>query len=425
MAQTVKLGSTACTPAPAPASEPEPAVLPASPGSRYEALLSAGFPWLRFPVGLEVQYLRDEAERREKVLRAGTLFAFVLTLFLLLPDWMMVPDMFDAALRLRLLAYALPTAVWLLVFDRMPAGWREWFAVVMSSVSAGIIAWLSVHSTDELAPAYFVALAMILLFNGGVTRLRFWTALIADLVVLLVFAFSLTWLQPLPVVMMSAVALVLVSTMLFCLYGAYWLEHEERTNWLMLQHEHMLLAEIELGNKRLDQLSRHDALTGLANRRHVDEFLQEVWDRARHAGDEVAVLMMDIDHFKAFNDHYGHLEGDACLHDVAQTIGARLRQPGDMVGRFGGEEFIAVLNQTTLDTATVTAERVRAGVRDLARAHAASTTDSFVTLSIGAASVHPGRHERSPERLLALADQALYKAKSAGRNRVAALSDKG
>ena len=423
MSQAVKLDPTACSPA--PTSDPDAGLVPPSPGSRYEIVLSRGFPLLRFPGDLERQYQRDEEVSRRDMMRLGGMLALLLTIGLLIPDWLMVPDTMDTAWRLRLLVYSPPTLLWLMMFDRIRGVWREWFGVVMSSVSAWIVAWLCLHSDDELAPAYFVALAMILLFNSGVTRMRFWNALAADLVILLVYAVSLTQLATVPLVLMTAIALVLVSTATFCLYSAYCHEREGRTNWLMLQHEHLLLAEVEQGNRRLDQLSRHDALTDLANRRHVDEFLQQVWDRARHDGDEVAVLMMDIDHFKSYNDHYGHPEGDACLRDVAQTIEAHLRQPGDLVGRFGGEEFIAVLSRTPLGKAIIAGERVREGVRAMNRVHAASATDAIVTVSIGAASVRPGRHERSPERLLALADQALYHAKSGGRDRVAALSDQG
>jgi diguanylate cyclase (GGDEF)-like protein len=219
--------------------------------------------------------------------------------------------------------------------------------------------------------------------------------------------------------------LVLVSTTLFTLFGSYWLEHDERTNWLMLQQEHGLLNELQQGNRRLDEISRHDPLTGLANRRYVDEFLQQVWDRARVSGDEVALLMMDIDHFKAFNDHYGHPEGDACLKDVADAVGLQLRKQGDLVGRFGGEEFIAVLNKTNLPMAWTAAERVRAGVLQLAREHAASPTAAHVTLSIGVASLCPDAGDDSPARLIALADAALYQAKSGGRNQVSVSLDQG
>src|SRR5690606_178161 len=170
-------------------------------------------------------------------------------------------------------------------------------------------------------------------------------------------------------------------TAAFGLAGCYGLEHEERTNWLMLRHEQRLLAEIEHGNQRLEALSRHDVLTGLANRRHVDEFLQQVWDRARHEGGTVSVLMMDIDHFKAFNDHHGHPEGDACLHKVAQAMVAHLRRPGDLVGRFGGEEFIVVLAGASLETAVAAAERVREGVRRMGHPHGASSTADVVTVS--------------------------------------------
>lgn len=423
MAHTVKLTPSAY----APLSEQETGdgeVL-ALPRSPYDAVLQEGFPWLRFPGELEAQYQRDEAARRNQLLRIGMALAMFLTVGLLLPDWLMVPDMFEQALGLRLLAYVLPMAIWLTLYERMSMRWREWSTVVGTSVSGCIVVWLCVHSTDELAQPYLVSLAMILLFNSGVTRIRFGPAVVADAMILLLFAIGVSQLQVVNGVLMVAITLILLSTAVFGLYGSYWLEHEERTNWLLHQHEQLLLGELEQGNQRLDELSRHDALTGLANRRHVDAFLQQVWERARHDGAEVAVLMVDIDHFKAFNDHHGHPEGDACLHDVAQTMADHLRLPGDLLGRFGGEEFIAVLGRATPETAAAAAERLRTGVRQMARRHGASPTADIVTVSIGAACVRPQPQERGPERLLALADQALYKAKLGGRDRVVALTDQG
>lgn len=423
MAHTVKLTPPAY--APVPELEPGEGELLALPRSPYDAVLQDGFPMLRFPGELEVQYQRDEATQRNQLLRNGMALAMFLTVGLLLPDWLMVPDMFEEALGLRLLAYVLPLAIWLMCYERMSMRWREWGAVVGSSVSAGIVVWLCVHSQDEMAQPYFVSLAMIVLFNSGVTRIRFWPAMVADAVILLLFAIGVSQLHAINGVLLVAITLILLSTAVFGLYGSYWLEHEERTNWLLRQHEQLLLGELEQGNQRLDELSRHDALTGLANRRHVDAFLQQVWERARHDGAEVAVLMVDIDHFKPFNDHHGHPEGDACLHDVAQSMAAYLRLPGDLLGRFGGEEFLAVLSRATPETVAAAAERVRSGVRQMARRHGASPTADIVTVSIGAACVRPQPQERGPERLLALADQALYKAKLGGRDRVVALTDQG
>jgi PleD family two-component response regulator len=130
------------------------------------------------------------------------------------------------------------------------------------------------------------------------------------------------------------------------LYGCYTLERDERRNWLLLTRERVLLQELEQANAHLDSVSRSDMLTEVANRRHFDEHLQRVWDQARADGSEISLMMIDIDHFKAYNDRYGHPQGDACLKDVAATLKRRLRGPEDLIARYGGEEFIAVLGGT-------------------------------------------------------------------------------
>jgi diguanylate cyclase (GGDEF)-like protein len=206
-------------------------------------------------------------------------------------------------------------------------------------------------------------------------------------------------------------SLVLVSVTVFTLFGTYWLEHEDRANWLMLKHEQLLQSQVEQANQQLDQLSRFDPLTKLANRRHFDEFLQQTWTRASHDGDELAVLMIDIDHFKAYNDRHGHPAGDACLQAVAETLKDCLRQPEDLTARYGGEEFIALLGHTGLAAAVAAAERVRAAVAN-------GTTP--VTVSLGVASARPGTPGITPAALIRLADQALYQAKAQGRDQVRA-----
>jgi diguanylate cyclase (GGDEF)-like protein len=176
----------------------------------------------------------------------------------------------------------------------------------------------------------------------------------------------------------------------------------------------------ELGNVRLrlQRLSRMDALTGLYNRRHFQEYLQNVWQRAQHDASDVAIIMMDVDHFKKYNDRYGHQAGDACLSKVAEAMRACLREPGDMVARFGGEEFIAVLPQANGVMAHAAAERVRLAVQALQLPHADSSAAPVVTVSLGVASmaVQPGQIDAA---LIKSADDALYAAKRGGRNRVA------
>jgi diguanylate cyclase (GGDEF)-like protein/PAS domain S-box-containing protein len=166
----------------------------------------------------------------------------------------------------------------------------------------------------------------------------------------------------------------------------------------------------------LELLASKDPLTGLANRRAFDESLLLEWRRAQRSAQPLALVMFDVDHFKAYNDTYGHQQGDACLRNVALAVAGATLRAGDLVARYGGEEFVLVLPGTTLEGAAIVAERVRAAVENLALPHRGG--DGVVTASVGVACCVPGEGASS-EALLAAADSALYRAKRAGRNRVA------
>ncbi len=171
-------------------------------------------------------------------------------------------------------------------------------------------------------------------------------------------------------------------------------------------------------NAELERQALTDSLTGLANRRALDLGLEREWKRADREDRPLSVLILDIDHFKAFNDACGHPAGDACLQLVARCLEQRLRRPGDLAARQGGEEFAVLLPDTDLAGALAVAEDIRGKISALDRAHPSSPLGRL-TVSLGAACRRPGQGG-TPEGLLAEADQALYKAKAAGRNRVAA-----
>jgi diguanylate cyclase (GGDEF)-like protein len=175
--------------------------------------------------------------------------------------------------------------------------------------------------------------------------------------------------------------------------------------------------ELARKSRMLERLALVDGLTEVANRRGLDEALDREWRRARREGASLAAIMCDIDHFKTYNDNYGHGAGDVCLRQVAQTLHLTLARPGDFVGRYGGEEFLVLLPNTDQAAARDVAEKLRRAVFEKGLPHAHSSVADRVTLSLGVAARVPAG-EDAPERLLKAADQALYRAKQAGRNRV-------
>ncbi len=176
-------------------------------------------------------------------------------------------------------------------------------------------------------------------------------------------------------------------------------------------------VELERLNKELFEQGRRDPLTHLGNRLRLMEDLPVVAGRAERYGQHYAALMCDLDSFKSYNDHYGHLAGDEVLRRVAQTI-SETQRCGDAAYRFGGEEFIIILPEQSLDGARVAGERLRRGVEGLALPHVSKSPPGIVTLSIGVAMLEPGDY-KATHLWLKRADEALYRAKQAGRNRVA------
>lgn len=169
-------------------------------------------------------------------------------------------------------------------------------------------------------------------------------------------------------------------------------------------------------NEHLSRLSMADPLTGLANRRRLEEVLRDEWRRAERSGSSLAILMADIDAFKAYNDSLGHLAGDRCLSDVAHTLAECASRPGDFIARYGGEEFLVVLPGLDVEQALGLAERMRQACEWRQMPHPANPAAPVVTISVGAAATIPLAGE-TVESLIHQADAALYRAKQEGRNR--------
>lgn len=179
--------------------------------------------------------------------------------------------------------------------------------------------------------------------------------------------------------------------------------------------------QLEESNRKLEALSITDGLTGLANRRHFDEVLAKEHARHIRTGAELSLIMLDIDHFKAFNDCYGHVSGDECLRQIGRAIAEGASRAADLAARYGGEEFACILPETDRAGALVIAEQIRRGIQALAIPHRGSPVAEYVTASLGLATVECSA-DQAVEELVTRSDEMLYRAKSNGRNRVEFIS---
>ncbi len=191
---------------------------------------------------------------------------------------------------------------------------------------------------------------------------------------------------------------------------------QQLSNQLVIAiHQSGLYQQLQVANQELKQLASMDGLTQLSNRRRFDECLALEWERLVREQQPLTLIMCDVDHFKRYNDAYGHLGGDACLRQVAQAIQVSVKRPADIAARYGGEEFAVILPNTDAQGGMNVARHIQAHIKDLKLPHSHSLTDDFVTLSLGVACVIPTL-SMSPNTLIEAADGALYQAKAAGRN---------
>ncbi|MFM5012123.1 diguanylate cyclase domain-containing protein [Aeromonas veronii] len=185
------------------------------------------------------------------------------------------------------------------------------------------------------------------------------------------------------------------------------------------QHELELIIELRTkelaeANRKLEALSNTDGLTNIGNRRLFDNSLNQAWEHCIQTEMPIALIMLDIDHFKQFNDLYGHVAGDECLRLLAHTLAQSGRRSGELVARYGGEEFVILLPHVERQSAYEIAQHIQRLIFALAQPHAQNTT-GLVTVSMGVACLRPSSHWQ-PSELVKLADAALYTAKSSGRN---------
>jgi diguanylate cyclase (GGDEF)-like protein len=266
--------------------------------------------------------------------------------------------------------------------------------LVVRAAAAGATDALMVAPLALIGPFFFLGLT----FRSGL--LAAGLALMSELA-------AAWWYHPAANTVMST-ALFMVSTFLACALGALALERQSRRAFL----ESQLIAE----------LAQHDVLTWTKNRRMFDESLARLWRQASSDARPMAIMLIDIDDFKAFNDRYGHQAGDAALRQTALAIQCCARRPLDLVARYGGEEFGVILFDTDRAGAQAIAESMRRAVQERSIEHDASRCCEVLTISVGVAVVEPTAW-RNPYGALQLADEALYRAKSSGRNRVELMDD--
>jgi diguanylate cyclase (GGDEF)-like protein len=375
--------------------------LPDSPQARQ---LRDGFPLLTFNAELESEFRRAHFDENLLHIRVNFCLAVVISAALaamqasvLGPTRNRIPGMIDVLVILPTLLLGL-AASFSPQRDRFYPPFATSAAAVLGLGVAAMQIITTLAGTSILLPCVMLTIIFIY-FMGG---LIFYHALTANLIMLFAFLGAGIALQ-LPGREFTYDALAMVAANLFGASIVYMHEKISRTRFL----EAGLLRE----------LVARDGLTGIQNRRMFDRHIHRVWELSVSEEKRVAVLLVDIDCFKDYNDRYGHQAGDECLRAVAVSLSQCARRALDFVARYGGEEFAVVLYDASREYVAEVLTRIQRSIAELNIPHEASRVASRLTVSIGAAFILPSQ-SRTPDGLIQLADEALYSAKEQGRNRV-------
>lgn len=397
---------------------------PANPEAAYMRTVAGKFLKLRFPADQETDYRdHDRDQRRKHLAVMGALGVVVYNVYTA-SSIAMFPDIQG---KVRLMQAGLSAIVLFLIAASyaiaLPARWREAVFSFGTALIGVVSAWVLSQSHQLTALNYSVCLVLIPMFSGVAARQPFWFACVPAVATCVAAALFFKPVGPVQTLVHFDSVFTIINNTVYTLILAYTLEYGARKEWLLSKIERLRRDALLAVTRKLHQMSVLDPLTGLSNRRQFEEDFQRIWLEHQRDHQPLAILIIDVDFFKLYNDGYGHPQGDRCLRQVSAVIRETALAAKGLAARLGGEEFSVLLPGATIAQATQLGEHVCAAVRQAGLEHRYSKVDGqqTVTVSVGAGSLVPdkGSNRRS---LFAIADDALYHAKNSGRNRVAALS---
>ncbi len=373
---------------------------------------------LKFSPELERRFEADTAPAMTRRFVYAGIIAVALSDSFLLSDYLSRPEILLDIFLVRLLLVTLPCAIFIYTVHRgVRADTRELMTILaiwLVSFATGLI---NQWTRSEFASYDIFIFVLITVASNVTLPMRFRTAVIAStgaLIIMQLMVFEQPFIS-FEVKLLSF--MIFTSGTIFTLFSRYQLDVAYRINYLNMLRSELQNRLVLSDNAELREISNTDALTGLANRRRFNTVFEELQKNLRgNPGAMTGLLMIDIDHFKAFNDHFGHLDGDRCLENVARIIVGAMRVETDLVARLGGEEFAVILPDIDIPELKRTAERIRRNVAEAKISHDGLGGRDFLTVSIGFTLTREDMHE-DIESVLKRADEALYKAKNGGRNR--------
>lgn len=376
---------------------------------------------LRFPGPLERDYQQHHARNQLGSMRLAVTIGIIGLVLSSLIDTLLLPDLAADMWRIRLMALAILCGGLGLSFlpNFLPGLLQH--AQLTNFLVVILVTPLFERFALLLPPPYshyyHSAIVLVMLVAFVIARLQFYWGLVCA-VIMAIEVNGILILHGLELRLLVVNNYIFLLAGIFSLTGAFLLERADRQHFLLTRLLSIKREDLSSTNSRLQYLTDADALTGIGNRRALDRQLELEWRRCQREQVPLALLLIDADLFKPYNDHLGHPEGDACLRAIGDVLAGFARRSGELAARYGGEEFALLRPNMPVRQATALAEEVLVAIRALNRPHPTSPYGQ-VTVSIGIASLVPDGNS-TPSDLIQLADGALYQAKHRGRNRAEA-----
>ena len=386
------------------------------PAKLYRSLLK-----IRFNGELEPSFQYFYAERNVRFLRIAFIGAVLIFLIYGVLDMVLLGREPNKIFLLRYwIGAPVLGVVCCLAFSRLILRFQQLILVAGVTLFCTLLLLMMFLVPPVAAQIYFCGFLIAIMTGLTLLRMQFAYVLFSGLSIICLFLASANYFG------LSGPEFILDTSLVFsaisvCWLASYFNERASRKDFIQKHLINIKQIELEKMNHELKQLAENDGLTGVANRRRFDDCLKEEWRRALREQYPIALLMIDIDFFKHYNDAYGHQKGDSCLKEIAANLKSYAKRPGDLAARYGGEEFAIILPHLNLEQACALGREICHRIAGLNIEHLASPLTNVVTVSIGAASVIPGSNILQ-ESLIEASDQALYQSKGAGRNRCTGVS---
>jgi diguanylate cyclase (GGDEF)-like protein len=376
--------------------------------AEVQRTIASGKRWLRFSDALERRYEADTRQRRLRFLTVMGIGGGLIYNLFLISDCLILSDAFRYLVAGRLGLITPLFVALLLLMQRLKSRWSMEKVAAIGTVVASIMPLIvMIHSDSPYRLHFQLGMLLLMVYCTMIQQLPVKYAAVS-LTCMLIAQLITTYIAGfMDFVMWQANSLLYLSAVVLLLMASYFLERSSRLSYLFALRGRLLQVQ-------LTEMARTDPLTQLFNRRYQGEVTALVWEQTQTAPTPVAVILLDIDHFKAYNDNYGHLQGDICLKLLSGAIQRTVQDAGALAFRFGGEEILVLMVDADASQTRALAETLRAAVVAMNMPHPAMGEGARVTISLGMANgLAPFS---SFDHLMACADDALYAAKSAGRN---------